>query len=131
MPAAMMGLILAQADGKLASSAASVDLFQFKNGIKDSGRRGFQAGIGAANPTDSNYSPIWKILFMEWKDPSKARKLETLNDITAMRQAGMLTVIPAFEGKHFCYYPIISLQIEHTSAMDGCCCVIIVSSFLT
>jgi hypothetical protein len=71
MPAAMMGVTLAPTDEKFLSSPAAVDLFQFMNGIKGSGPMGFQAGIGAANPTDSNYSPIWKISFSEWKDPSK------------------------------------------------------------
>jgi hypothetical protein len=95
-----MGVTLAPIDEKFLSSPAAVDLLQFKNGIKGSGPMGFQAGIGAANPTDSNYSPIWRISFMEWKDPSQARILETLSDITAAQQAGMLTVMPAFEGKH-------------------------------
>ena len=49
---------MASLDEKLLSSAAVVDLFQFTNGIKGSGPMGFQAGIGAANPTDSNYSPL-------------------------------------------------------------------------
>jgi hypothetical protein len=117
MPAAMMGVTLAPTDEKFLSSAAAVDLLQFMNGIKGSGPMGFQAGIGAANPTDSNYSPIWKISFMEWKDPSKARILETLSDITAAQQAGMLTVMPAFEGKHVVNCPFFdpSTIFEHQS----------------
>jgi hypothetical protein len=117
MPAAMMGVTLAPADEKLASSAAVVDLFQFKNGIKGSSPMGFQAGIGAANPTDSNYSPMWRISFMEWKDPSKARILETVSDITAMQQADMLTIMPAFEGKHVVNCPFFdpSVAFQHQS----------------
>jgi hypothetical protein len=117
MPAAMMGVTFAPVNEKLASSAVAVDLFQFKNGIKGSGPMGFQAGIGAANPTDSNYSPIWKISFMEWNDPSKARILETLNDITTMQQAGMLTLMPAFEGKHLVNCPFFdpSIVLQHQS----------------
>ena len=115
MPAAMMGVTLATTDEKLASSAAVVDLFQFKNGIKGSGPMGFQAGIGAANPTDLNYSPIWRISFMEWKNPSNARILETLNDITTMQQVGMLSVMPAFEGKHVVTCPFFdpSVVFQH------------------
>jgi hypothetical protein len=117
MPAAIMGVTLASTDEKLISSPTAVDLLQFKNGIKGSGPMGFQAGIGAANPTDSNYSPIWKISFMEWKDPSKARILETLSDITAAQQAEMLTVMPAFEGKHVVNCPFFdpSTIFEHQS----------------
>ncbi len=98
MPAAMMGVSNAPNDEKLATTA--VDLFQFMNGINGSGPMGFQAGIGGANPTDKNYTPIWKISFNEWKDPSKARVLETVGDIVAMQKAGMLTTTPAMGGKH-------------------------------
>jgi hypothetical protein len=98
MPATMMGVSNAPNDEKIATTA--VDLFQFMNGINGSGPMGFQAGIGGANPTDKNYSPIWKISFNEWKDPSNARILETVSDIKAMSDAGMLTVTPAMGGKH-------------------------------
>ena len=117
MPAAMMGVTFASLDEKLLSSAALVDLFQFTNGINGSGPMGFQAGIGAANPTDPNYSPMWKISFNEWKDLSKARILETVSDITAMKQAGMITVTPAMEGKHVVNCPFFdaSTVFEHQS----------------
>jgi len=99
-PAMMMGVTFAPNDAKLISSPAVIDLFQFMNGIKGSGSMGFQAGIGGSGPGDPNYTPIWKISFNTWKDPSKARILETLSDITAMRQAGMITVVPAHGGMH-------------------------------
>lgn len=100
MPAAMMGVTSVPFDEKLVGTPVAVDLFQFKNGINGSGPMGFQAGIGGANPTDKNYSPMWKISFNEWKDPSKARVLETVDDIVAMEKAGMITITPAMEGKH-------------------------------
>src|SRR5437867_6412735 len=117
MPAAMMGVTLAPLDERLLPSAAVVDLFQFTDGINGSGPMGFQAGIGAANPTDSNYSPMWKISFNEWKDPPKARILETVSDITAMQQAGMITVTPAMGGKHVVNCPFFdaSTVFEHLS----------------
>jgi hypothetical protein len=117
MPAAMMGVTFASLDEKLLSSAALVDLFQFTNGITGSGPMGFQAGIGAANPTDPNYSPMWKISFNEWKDPSNARILETVSDILAMKQASMITVTPAMEGKHVVNCPFFdaSTVFEHQS----------------
>lgn len=114
MPATMMGVSNAPLDEKLATNVA-VDLFQFKNGINGSGPMGFQAGIGGANPTDKNYSPIWKISFNEWKDPSKARLLETESDIKAMSDAGLLTVTPAMGGKHVVNCPFFdqSTVLEH------------------
>jgi hypothetical protein len=110
----MMGVSHAPIDEKLATNVA-VDLFQFKNGINGSGPMGFQAGIGGANPTDKNYSPIWKISFNEWKDASKARVLETESDIKAMSDAGLLTVTPAMGGKHVVNCPFFdqSTVLEH------------------
>jgi hypothetical protein len=82
---------------------------------------GFQAGIGAANTDDPNYSPMWKISFIEWKDPSKARVLETLDDILAMQKAGMVTITPAMEGKHVVNCPFFdqSTVIKHMSKSMG------------
>jgi hypothetical protein len=100
MPADMMGVAHVPAEEKLASTLVTVDLFQFMNEINGSGPIGFQAGIGAANTDDASYSPIWRISFIEWKDPSKARVLETINDITAMAQAGMISITPAMNGTH-------------------------------
>jgi hypothetical protein len=117
MPADMMGVAYVPSDEKLASTSVAVDLFQFMNGINGSGPMGFQAGIGAANTDDANYSPMWRISFIEWKDPSKARVLETVNDITSMAQAGMISVTPAMNGTHVVNCPFFepSTVFEHQS----------------
>jgi hypothetical protein len=121
MPATMMGVTSVPLEEKLASTPVAVDLFQFMNGINGTGPMGFQAGIGAANPTDKNYSPMWKISFNEWKDPSKARILETVDDIVAMQKAGMINITPAMEGKHVVNCPFFdqSTVIEHMSKSSG------------
>jgi hypothetical protein len=87
------------------------------NGINGSGPMGFQAGIGAANPDDANYSPMWRISFIEWKDSSKARILETVSDITAMGQAEMITITPAINRTHVVNCPFFdqSTVFEHQS----------------
>jgi hypothetical protein len=115
MPATMMGVSSVPLDEQLAGTPLAVDLFQFMNGINGTGPMGFQAGIGAANPTDKNYSPMWKISFGEWKDPSKATILETVDDIRAMGQAGMLNVTAAMDGKHVVNCPFFdqSTVFEH------------------
>ena len=58
---------------------------------------------------------MWKISFNEWKDPSKASVLETVADIKAMSDAGLLTVTPAMEGKHVVNCPFFdqSTVFEH------------------
>jgi hypothetical protein len=116
MPAGMMGVSSVPLNEKLASTPVAVDLFQFMNGINGSGPMGFQAGIGAANPTDKNYSPMWKISFNEWKDPSQARVLETLDDVVAMQKAGMITITPAMEGKHVVNCPFF----DQSTIMEAC-----------
>jgi hypothetical protein len=115
MPADMMGVAYVPSDEKLASTSVAVDLFQFMNGINGSGPMGFQAGIGAANTDDAHYSPMWRISFIEWKDPSKARVLETVNDITSMAQAGMISITPAINGTHVVNCPFFepSTVFEH------------------
>lgn len=117
MPASMMGVTSVPLDEKLADTPVAVDLFQFMNGINGTGPMGFQAGIGGANPTDKNYSPMWKISFIEWKDPSKAKILETVDDIIAMQKSGMITITPALNGKHVVNCPFFdqSTITEHTS----------------
>jgi hypothetical protein len=121
MPATMMGVSSVPLDEKLASTPVAVDLFQFMNGINGTGPMGFQAGVGAANPTDKNYSPMWKISFNEWKDPSKATILETVDDIIAMQKAGLITITPAMEGKHVVNCPFFdqSTVIEHMTKSSG------------
>jgi hypothetical protein len=120
MPAAMMGVTSVPFDEKLVGTPVAVDLFQFKNGINGTGPMGFQAGIGAANPTDKNYSPMWKISFNEWKDPSKARILGTIDDIVATKKSGMITITPAMGGKHVVNCPFFdqSTIVEHMSNMS-------------
>ena len=92
MPAAMMGVTSVPFNEKLIGTPVAVDLFKFMNGINGTGPMGFQAGIGAANPTDRNYSPMWNISFNEWKDPSKATILETVDNILSVQKNGMISI---------------------------------------
>lgn len=117
MPAGMMGVTSVPLDEKLADTPVAVDLFQFMNGINGTGPMGFQAGIGGANPNDRNYSPMWRISFIEWKDPSKARILETVDDIIAMQKSGFITITQALDGKHVVNCPFFdqSTVVEHMS----------------
>jgi hypothetical protein len=107
MPANMMGVVYAPKTENLALTPVAVDLFQFGNGIIGSGPMGFQAGIGGANPGDANYSPMWRISFINWNDPGDARILETFSDITKVRDK--ITVEPAMDGKHIVNCPFIEI----------------------
>jgi hypothetical protein len=120
MPADMMGVPFVEADSQLVGKGA-VDLFQFTNGINGSGPMGFQAGIGAANPTDENYSPMWFIQFIEWKDPSQAKVLQTLSDIASMQSSGAIEITPAMDGKHVVNCPFFDEEtvLKHKSKQMG------------
>jgi len=91
-PANMMGVTDAPVNAALIANSAAVDLFQFMNGIKGSGPLGFQPGIAASAPGDSNYSPMWRIFMIGWDDPTSASLLETKGDIDFYNQEGKLTV---------------------------------------
>lgn len=108
-PADMMGVVYAPKTENLTRSAVAVDLFQFGNGIEGSGPMGFQAGIGAANPGDLNYSPMWRISFIKWNNPDEAKVLETLDDIKKTVQAKKITIEPAMDGKHIVNCPFIEI----------------------
>lgn len=120
MPADMMGVPFVEADSQLVGKGA-VDLFQFTNGINGSGPMGFQAGIGAANPTDDNYSPMWFIQFIEWKDPSQARVLQTLSDIATLQSSGAIGIMPAMDGKHVVNCPFFDEEtvLKHKNKQMG------------
>lgn len=91
-PAQMMGVVSSPTSANLIANSAAVDLFQFANGIKGTGPLGFQAGIASAVPGDENYSPMWRIYVIEWKDPASAIILETVEDINANQKDGIIDV---------------------------------------
>ena len=90
-PAGMMGVVNAPTSASLIANSAAVDLFQFKNGVTGSGPLGFQPGIAAGAPGDVNYSPMWRIFMIGWEDESNASVLETMSDISAYREAGLIS----------------------------------------
>ncbi len=91
-PAGMMGVVSAPTSASLIANSAAVDLFQFKNGLTGSGPLGFQAGIAAGAPGDANYSPMWRIFMTGWTSPENAQLLETIDDLNAYREAGLIDI---------------------------------------
>jgi hypothetical protein len=91
-PAEMMGVTSAPTSASLIANSAAVDLFQFTNGIKGSGPMGFQAGIASGALGDANYSPMWRINVIGWKDANNAALLENISDITAYQKAGLIDI---------------------------------------
>lgn len=90
--ASMIGVTNAPKLAKALASPAAVDLYQFTNGLKGSGPLGFQAGIASAALGDDNYSPLWKVSLITWKEPLQATLLETTSDINSKKSSGDITV---------------------------------------
>ena len=91
-PAGMMGVVDAPTSASLIANSAAVDLFQFKDGIAGTGPLGFQPGIAAGATGDENYSPLWRIFMIGWADPANAQLLETIDDINAYKEAGLIDI---------------------------------------
>ena len=91
-PAGMMGVVSSPTSASLIANSAAVDLYQFKNGIAGTGPLGFQPGIAAGAPGDENYSPMWRIFMTGWADPGNAQVLETIDDLNAYQEAGLIDI---------------------------------------
>ena len=108
-PAELMGIVNAPTLSGLITSSVAVDLFQFKNGIIGSGPLGFQAGIATSAPGDVNYSPIWRISGITWKNPDDASLLQTLQDISAFQKAELVStaLLRPMDSNHIVNCPFI------------------------
>ena len=50
-----------------APPASISNIYAFKNGIKGSGPLRFQPNVADSQPGDNQYSPLWRINIVEWK----------------------------------------------------------------
>jgi plastocyanin len=121
MPADIIGVPYVSSDEKLVGTPSTIDLFQFTNGINGSGALGFQAGIGSANPNDSNYSPMWRISFIGWNDAKQAKVLQTINDVVLAQKEGLITISQPFNGSHVVNCPFFDASTiqEYRSKTSG------------
>ena len=75
-----------------APDALLATVYVFKNGVKGMGPLGFQPDVFDNPPGSEGYSPLRKIVFITWKDESKARELKSLAEVVELEQAGELTL---------------------------------------
>lgn len=115
------GIVYSPMNGKLASSAAAVDFYQFINGIEGSGPRGFQPAVSPVNIGDAGYGPMWRVYFVYWKDPANARILETIADISQAQQEGLIKIMPVQGGQHIINCPFFDQETiyKHRSNYSG------------
>jgi plastocyanin len=101
----MGGIVYAPKDEVLTNTSVAVDFYQFINGMRDAGPQGFQPPISPVNLEDENYSPMWRILFVSWKDPQQSQVIQTMSDLSQMRKVGLIQITPALEGRHIVNCP--------------------------
>lgn len=89
-PAKMMGITNTPSLTSL--SPAFIDMFQFTNGLDGSGPFGFQPGISSASPGYDAYGPLCRISLVSWNDPTQAKLLENMEDITTKKSTGEISV---------------------------------------
>jgi len=121
-PAQLMGVPSAPTNANIISNSATVDSFQFVDGIKGSGLLGFQPGIASTIPGDENYSPICRIFTISWDDPKNASVLETKSDIDAFQSEGKITVNLArpMNSEYIINCPIIDpFQLTNSTSENG------------
>lgn len=78
---------LAQAPDTLVAT-----VYVFKNGVKGMGPLGFQPDVFDNPPGSEGYSPLRKIVFITWKDESKAREVKSLAEVLELEQAGEISL---------------------------------------
>ncbi len=75
-----------------APGTALSNIYIFKNGIQGVGQLGFQPDVFDTIPGDPAYSPLWKVDYVEWKNPTTATILGSDNDIADAQSKGLVTI---------------------------------------
>ena len=74
--------------------AALANIYAFKNGIEGSGPLGFQPNVADSEPGNITYSPLWRIVLVQWKEGITPVELKSEREITVALQEGKLTIEP-------------------------------------
>ncbi|MCI0557004.1 MAG: hypothetical protein MN733_00795 [Nitrososphaera sp.] len=77
-----------------APPASLANIYAFENGIEGTGPLGFQPNVADSEPGDAQYSPLWRIILVEWKAGVIATELKSEQEITAALEDGDLTIEP-------------------------------------
>jgi hypothetical protein len=70
----------------------TADVYVFQNGVAGSGPLKFQADVFPNPPGDPSYTPLRKIVFVNWTDESQAKELTSEAEILALAETGALTL---------------------------------------
>lgn len=73
-------------------ASALANIYAFSNGIEGEGPLGFQPNVADSQPGDPEYSPLWRIIMVEWQDGTTPRELRSEDEILAAQQAGQVAI---------------------------------------
>jgi hypothetical protein len=71
------------------------NIYVFASGIKGPGPLGFQANVADSQPGDPEYSPLWRINNVAWKQGVSPREIKSEADILSAQRNGELIVTPS------------------------------------
>jgi hypothetical protein len=71
---------------------STANLYLFMNGVKGLNPFGFQANVLDSVPGDPEYSPLWRVQAVTWKDEAAARELRSEDEVLDAEKAGEVTV---------------------------------------
>ena len=68
------------------------NIYAFTNGIKGTGAFGFQPQVADSQPSDLDYSPLWSVKTVTWKEDSTPHELKSEKEIMDSIDKGQLTI---------------------------------------
>lgn len=75
-----------------APPASLANIYAFENGIQGPGPLGFQLNVADFQPGDKEYSPLWRIILVEWSEGVTPAELKSEQEILAAQQEGRLAI---------------------------------------
>ena len=75
-----------------APESSVANIYAFKNGIVGMGPLGFQPNVADSQPSDPEYSPLWKINIVEWNQGVTSRELKSEDEIKTAEASNELTI---------------------------------------
>ncbi|HEV8386705.1 MAG TPA: hypothetical protein VGQ03_03695 [Nitrososphaera sp.] len=74
--------------------SAFANIYAFSNGVEGEGPLGFQPNVADSQPGDPEYSPLWRIILVEWQDGVTPRTLVSEDEIVAAQSLGEVKITP-------------------------------------
>jgi hypothetical protein len=67
-------------------------VYVFRNGVAGSGPLNFQADVFPNQPGDEGYTPLRRIVFVDWTDESQAKEIKSETEILDLVSQGVLAL---------------------------------------